>query len=107
MKKNSNFNLKEDFKVDGLGRIHISIEIREKLNINARDRFEIYKSNKNIVLQKIKTNLQKDNIKGMVRTIDELGRIILPIGLRKELNIETDNEFIGYITQEMIVLERK
>lgn len=46
------------------------------------------------------------NNTGIVRKIDELGRIVLPKELRKSLNINTGDDFQITLSEEKIVLER-
>ena len=43
---------------------------------------------------------------GIVRTIDELGRIVLPKELRKTLNINPRDQFEFYVENDSIVLKR-
>ena len=43
---------------------------------------------------------------GIVRKIDELGRIVLPKELRKCLNIKTGDDFQISLDSERIILER-
>ena len=43
---------------------------------------------------------------GIVRKIDELGRIVLPKELRKNLNIHTGDDFQITVEEEKIILER-
>ncbi len=43
---------------------------------------------------------------GVVRKIDELGRIVLPIELRRALNIENKDSMEIYVTDDSIVLKQ-
>ena len=43
---------------------------------------------------------------GIVRRIDELGRVVLPMELRKTLNIEIANPLEIYVDGENIVLKK-
>ena len=43
---------------------------------------------------------------GIVRKVDELGRIVLPIELRRTLNIEEKNSLEIFIDNEKIVLSK-
>lgn len=43
---------------------------------------------------------------GIVRKIDELGRIVLPKELRKNLNIHTGDDFQILVEEEKIILEK-
>ena len=121
---------KEEIReVDGLGRVVIPLTKRKQLMINTGDKLEIYKSGRNIILKKakvqkdlledaniilnseleitiqikkIKTNVYKNN--HSLRAIDELGRLVIPIGLRKELNINEHDRIKICIKDDMIIL---
>lgn len=43
---------------------------------------------------------------GIVRKIDDLGRIVLPIELRRVLDIDKDSSVEIYVDDEMIVLKK-
>lgn len=43
---------------------------------------------------------------GIVRKVDELGRIVLPIELRRNLNIEIKDPLEIYVDEEYIVLKK-
>ncbi len=43
---------------------------------------------------------------GMVRKVDELGRIVLPIELRRTLNIDTKDPVEIYVDEEEIILKK-
>lgn len=109
-------------KVDELGRVTIELKRRKKLEIKEGDKFEIYLENNNIVLRKldillekeelatgkykiesdIEINIQVNRVKETIlnvndighciRRIDELGRIVLPIELRRKLHIFPNDE---------------
>ena len=44
---------------------------------------------------------------GIVRKVDELGRIVLPIELRRTLNIEIKDPLEIYVDGESIMLKRR
>lgn len=121
-------------KVDELGRITIEYERRKRLGIKEKDKFEIYLENNSIVLRKLNVLVEKkkileekhilnknieidiqqyeinetfldiNDIGHHVRIIDELGRIVLPIELRKKLNIrENDKLEISNIGNNIIL----
>lgn len=121
-------------KVSELGQIVIPIVKRKVLEIRAGDKLEIYRSGKNIILKKVNVVIHKDIIEKAktiingqieiditikkiktdidrnykknhyVRTIDELGRIIIPLELREELDIMEDDEIKVCIKDNMIIL---
>ena len=43
---------------------------------------------------------------GIIRKVDDLGRIVLPIELRRTLDIEERDELEIYIENERIILQR-
>lgn len=131
-KNNKNF-----VKIDGLGRISIPSDIRKKLQLKTGNKLEVYRSGRNIILKKINMKIEKNTIQELnitidqrteisieinnlicnkekntnskykLRTIDELGRIIIPIEERQELNIMENDEFKLYIKEDMIILIKK
>lgn len=130
-------NNKDLVKIDGLGRISIPSDIRKKLQVETGNKLEVYRSGRNIILKKINMKIKKNtiqelnitidqrteisikindlicnkgkntNLKHKLRTIDELGRIIIPIEERQELNIMENDEFKLYIKEDMIILIKK
>ena len=44
---------------------------------------------------------------GMVRKVDELGRIVLPIEMRRTLNIEEKDSIEIYVEGDSIILRKK
>jgi len=44
---------------------------------------------------------------GIVRKVDELGRVVLPIELRRTLNIEQKDPLEIYVEDETIILRKK
>ena len=60
-------------KVDELGRIVVTIELRNKLNINVKDEVEIYVDGTSIVLKKFEPNcIFCGNKKNLVQYKDKL-----------------------------------
>ena len=43
---------------------------------------------------------------GMVRKIDDLGRMVIPIELRKTMNIDKKDPMVIYVDDEMIILKK-
>ena len=43
---------------------------------------------------------------GIVRKVDELGRIVIPIELRRTLDIEEKDAMEIYVSEDMIVLKK-
>lgn len=124
-------------KIDGLGRVYIPSEKREKLQIKTGDKLEVYKSGRNIILKKTNIRTERntiqemniiidqkteinikindlrcdvgeyENSKNKIRSIDELGRILIPIEERQALNIRENDEFKPYLKDDMIILIKK
>lgn len=121
-------------KIDELGRIVIPIETRKKLHITNDDHLEISKSGKNIILKKLEKSTKKDRLQNMkitldneieinidinkindtieesnnrVRTIDELGRIVIPLELREKLDIWEKDTMKICVKDNMIILIKK
>lgn len=92
-------------KVDQLGRIVIPKELRRALNIiEIEDLLEIYFEDGMIVLKK--TSLEEIN-SGVARKVDQLGRIVLPIELRRNLDIVEERDALEvFIDEEKIVLKK-
>lgn len=92
--------------IDGLGRIRIPFEVRKKLQLHTREKLEICKSGKNIILRKrvhSKTgnHSYKNNI---LRVIDEFGKLVLPIEIRKEQNFQENDQVKVCVKDDYIIL---
>ena len=89
-------------KVDQLGRIVLPKELRKTHKIvEMQDSLEIYVEDNMIVLKKYDEN---SNISGIVRRVDQLGRIVLPIELRRNLNITEEKDALEiYIDDDAII----
>ncbi len=91
--------------VDQLGRIVIPKELRRTLRIcEAKDLLEIYIEDKMIVLKMFDENAENS---GIVRGVDRLGRIVLPIELRRKLDIVEERDALEiYIDEDAIMLRK-
>lgn len=92
-------------KVDQLGRIVIPKELRRTLKIEEiTDSLEIYLETGTIVLRKIKSG---ENDSGVSRKVDQLGRIVLPVELRRNLDIVEEKDALEvFIDEDRIVLKK-
>lgn len=92
-------------KVDQLGRIVIPKELRRTLQIvEIEDSLEIFVENNTIVLTKYNDN---SDIYGVIRRVDQLGRIVLPIELRRKLDILVEKDSLEiYIDGNSIILKK-
>ena len=92
-------------KVDQLGRIVIPKELRRAMKIiEIEDLLEIYVEDGTIVLKKIVTDSETA---GVARKVDQLGRIVLPIELRRKLDIVEERDALEiFIDEESIFLKK-
>lgn len=92
--------------IDELGRIRIPFEIRKRLQLHTREKLEIYTSGKNIILKKRvneKSN-KLNNANIILRVIDEFGRLVLPIEIRKEQNFKENDQVKFCVKDDYIIL---
>lgn len=107
--------------VDRLGRINLSQQIREKLDIKEGEKFESYIENEDIILKRVDENkadeiveekvgniLNVKKINGhLVRTLDELFRIVLPLEIRDKLQIKENDKLFEYVKDnDKIILQK-
>lgn len=76
-------------KVDELGRIVLPKELRTLFEICEKDPVEIYVDKEFIIVKK--ANLNPEGTTGIVRHVDELGRVVLPIELRNMFSISPND----------------
>ena len=92
-------------RVDQLGRIVIPKELRKSLDIKEiYDALEIYVENSSIVLKKIQND---ENSTGLCRKVDQLGRIVLPIELRRNLDIVEEKDALEIFIEDKNIYLRK
>lgn len=104
---------------------------RKQLDINTGDKLEIFISGKNIVLKRTDVKIHKEIIETIndeleldirvksikpdfinkknyrnhyLRVIDELGRIVIPLELRKELEIKEKEKLKICVKDNLIIL---
>jgi len=92
-------------KVDQLGRIVIPKELRRTLKIvEIEDSMEIYIEESMIILKKYSPD---SGVTGVVRRVDQLGRIVLPIELRRRLDIIEERDALEiYVDEDSIILKK-
>lgn len=92
-------------KVDQLGRVVLPKELRKTLNIQEIEDFlEIYVEDNRIILKKYEEDAATT---GMVRRVDQLGRIVLPIELRRNMDIAEEKDALEiFVDGEKIVLKK-
>ena len=91
--------------LDELGRVVVPKELRRTYDLKEGDRVEIYKDGKMIVVTKVGT-MKPGTAIGIVRTLDSLGRIVLPKELRRTLGINDGDGLEFYTTEAAIVLAK-
>lgn len=85
-------------KVDHFGRIVIPKELRKALNITELiDSLEIFFEDSAIVLRKITSEI---NSAILSRKVDRLGRIVLPIEIRRNLDIVEEKDALEIFVEE-------
>lgn len=91
-------------RVDDLGRVVIPKELRKVLKIQEHDPIEIFIENTNVVLKK--HNIDSAESIGIVRKIDDLGRIVIPKELRKTLKIQENNPLEIFVEDDKVLLRK-
>lgn len=95
----------EKRKVNELGLFVIPYTIRNMLGIDYKQELAIsVRNNKIILIKNEDKELSKDRSK--VRRIDELGRIVIPLEIRRALNIKENDELNISIEENSIVLSK-
>ncbi len=81
-------------KLDDLGRVTIPSEIRTNFEYKENQLLDIYITDKNVITA---TKFVAGFGKGLVRKVDELGRIVIPSEMRKNLKL-TENQKLSFYT---------
>lgn len=92
--------------VDRLGRVVLPKKLRTSLNINELiDPIEIYLSENSIVLSKAKTT---DALPlGDIRSLDDFGRIVIPVEIRTHLGIIPQVDMVEIYTNGQNIILKK
>ncbi len=91
-------------KIDDLGRIVIPKELRRTLKIQENDPLKIFIEDKYIAIKK--NTLNETESIGIVRRMDELGRIVIPKELRKTLKIRENNPLEIFVEDNTILFRK-
>lgn len=91
-------------QINDLGMITIPLTIRKNLDIKYKDKLEITISDNEIILNK--TIDKENNDKKNIRIIDELGRIIISLEIREQLNINGGDKFDFFVRDNYIVMKK-
>lgn len=90
--------------IDDLDRIVIPKELRKTLSLVSKDSLEIsINENNMIILKKYTEELGKENV-GILRTLDDLGRIVIPKEICKTFGIEPKDALQIFVENSTIVL---
>lgn len=90
-------------KSDELGRIVIPIDLRNKFGIEKKSYIEIFVKRNNIILRKIE---HKGDTNGIVRQVDELGRVVIPKEIRDIFGISEGDPLEVLLDASDIVLKK-
>ncbi len=94
----------ETKQINDLGMITIPLTIRKNLDIKYKDKLEITISDNEIILNK--TIGKENNDKKNIRIIDELGRIIISLEIREQLNINGGDKFDFFVRDNYIIMKK-
>lgn len=96
-------------RVDEVGRVVIPIEIRNGFNIKEKDPMEIYVDNNFIILKRCDLDCFEDTILNsgrLIRRVDELGRVVIPIEIRNRFDIKEKDSMEIYTRDGSIALKK-
>ncbi len=96
-----NFEIKR--KIDVLGRIVIPVELRRYYEIANGDTVVFLAAREGIQVAKADNFILSETPKNSVAVVDEIGRIIIPIALRKQFKLEA-NDFLRFVLNETCML---
>lgn len=92
-------------KVDELGRFVIPSELRDTLKIVTGDQYEVYTDSGYIILEKY-NNEEKRNKGAILKPIDELGRLVIPMEIRENYEIYEKTGLEIYLEGEIIIIKK-
>lgn len=90
--------------IDDLDRIVIPKELRKTLNLFSKDNLEITVNENNMILLKKYTEGQPKNNLGILRSLDDLGRIVIPKEICKAFGIEPKDALQIFVENSNIIL---
>lgn len=98
-------------KVDELGRVVIPIEIRNLFELVEKTPVEVFLSGNKIIFEKFERNKElsnrdKSQSLGIIRRVDELGRVVIPKDMRDLLGIEEKTPMEFFIEKNSIIIEK-
>ena len=90
-------------KMGDLNRVVIPISMREALNINYGDSVEEYSFNDMIVIRKVSATTKQV---GVLRKVDNVGRLVIPKRLSEELGIYVGDSVSMLINEDMLIVKK-
>ena len=93
-------------KIDELGRVVIPIELRNGLGWNEKESLEIYIESNKICIRQPKFEGRIDSV-GIIRKLDELGRIVIPKEIRNKFDISFKDAVEILVDNDVIMIMKK
>lgn len=93
-------------KIDELGRVVIPIELRNRLGWNEKESLEIYVESNKICIRQPKFEGRIDSV-GIIRKLDELGRIVIPKEIRNKFDITFKDAVEILVYDDVIMIMKK
>lgn len=93
-------------KIDELGRVVIPIELRNRLGWNEKESLEIYVESNKICIRQPKFEGRIDSV-GIIRKLDELGRIVIPKEIRNKFDIAFKDAVEILVYDDVIMIMKK
>lgn len=93
-------------KIDELGRVVIPIELRNGLGWNEKESLEIYIESNKICIRQPKFEGRIDSV-GIIRKLDELGRIVIPKEIRNKFDIAFKDAVEILVDDDVIMIMKK
>jgi len=91
-------NMQSKTIVDALGRVTVPKELREEANFKIKDKFEVEIRNDKVILSKAEENSLK-----IMRSMDDMSRIVLPIDIRRALGFREGDELQLNLEQILVL----
>ena len=92
--------------IDELGRVVIPIELRNGLGWNEKESLEIYIESNKICIRQPKFEGRIDSV-GIIRKLDELGRIVIPKEIRNKFDIAFKDAVEILVDNDVIMIMKK
>lgn len=93
-------------RIDGVGRLVIPIEIIRNNDISTSRPFEIFIKEDSIVLKYYSENANTDEITGVTRKLDTLGRLVIPMEIRRGLGLKAKTYVTFFLDEKNIIIKK-